>query len=354
MENGAMNEQPSSAADLHRALQSSLAYGPGYPGRSGFMLSNHLPMALHALHRLGAPQDVLERHLAQWTPRLLRAQPGDAASRRDGAPGSSHERPSAYSSALEDLEREARACDDATLLRRRLPALLQVPEAAAFHGMIRTAHALEGGYRPELLRALAAWESASGGRAGAPPAAPAPVPGFDVRAALETARHDPGLRMAPRSGTSIVSDLVAARALPGFERQAATFAPTADDLARASLATYLATHDFTALHLVTGVRAARVLSSGSVVDDATRAGALARLARAWLAAWVSIGAPAPDWAQVHAGIAGEDDWQAALPAIFASADDHVIKLADAAREEWRHRGWPGYARCLPAAARAPA
>lgn len=41
-------------------------------------------------------------------------------------------------------------------------------------------------------------------------------------------------------------------------------------------------------------------------------------------------------------------WQEALPALFDSLNDHRLKLADAAREEWRHRGWPGYALCLAA------
>ena len=347
-----MTSQPSTLADFHHALQESLPFGPGYPGRSGFMLSNHLPMALHALHRLGAPRAVLDRHLGQWRPRLLRVEAIDPSPPQDRpAPDAPQERTSAYLQALQRLELEADTVDDETLLSRHLPTLLEVPEASAFHGVIRVAHALQGGCRPELLRGLAAWESAARGRTDAAPLAPAPGARFDLRAKLAAARQDPGLHMSPRTGTSIVSDMVAARALPGFERHAAAFAPSLDDLAEAALATYLATHDFTALHLLTGVHAARVVLSSTTLDDATRGHALGRLGRAWLAAWVSIGAPAPDWALVRAGSASEDDWQMAKPVLFASSDDHVIKLADAAREEWRHRRWPGYARCLPAAVR---
>jgi hypothetical protein len=344
----AMTPRPSTLPELHRTLQASLPFGPGYPGRSGFMLSNHLPMALHALHRLGAPQSKLERHLAQWLPRLLRVEPaGDAPPAGNALPAETHDRASAYLQALARLEREAQADDDATLLRRHLPALVEVPEASAFHGVIRVAHALQAGYRPELLRALAAWQAASRTRDEADPRSRPPGSGFDMRAALAAAHEDAGLRMTPRTGTSIVSDMVAARALPSFERHAAAFTPTLDDLAEGSLAAYLATRDFTALHLVTGVHATRVVLETAPLDDATRARALARVARAWLAAWVSIGAPAPDWTRVHEGAACEGDWSDAMPALLASSDDHVIKLADAAREEWRHRGWPGYARCLP-------
>ena len=44
--------------------------------------------------------------------------------------------------------------------------------------------------------------------------------------------------------------------------------------------------------------------------------------------------------------ASEADWQAAAPALAASRDDHGIKLAWTALDEWRLRGWPGYARVL--------
>jgi hypothetical protein len=68
--------------------------------------------------------------------------------------------------------------------------------------------------------------------------------------------------------------------------------------------------------------------------------------RALLAAYIAVGRPEPAWDLVHAGHADEADWQRALPGLFESLNDHRIKLADAAREEWRHRGWPGYALCL--------
>lgn len=335
---------PSTLSDLHRTLQASLPFGPGYPGRSGFMLSNHLPMTLHALHRLGAPREALARLLAQWTPRLLQVEGASAQTAPDRA--------SAYLQALAALEREAEGLDDQALCGLRLPTLLQSPEAAAFHGVIRVAHALQGGHRGELLRALAAWEASA--RRRDPPVGPAALPpagAFDLRAALDEAREDPLLGMTPRANTSIVSDMIVARGLPAFDRHAATFAPSLDALAEASLAVYLATRDFTALHLVTGVHAARVVFESVRLDEATVAVARSRLSRAWLAAWVSIGRPMPAWARVHEGSASENDWAAALPAVFASTDDHVIKLADAAREEWRHRGWPGYAACLPAVAR---
>ncbi|TXD67003.1 DUF4243 domain-containing protein [Mitsuaria sp. TWR114] len=123
---------------------------------------------------------------------------------------------------------------------------------------------------------------------------------------------------------------------------------TLDDLAEASLAVYLARHQFAALHLVTGTHALRVLlaaaaSRGLVVDEGQ---VLRSVWRAWLGTYLSDQRPAPAWALVHAGSASEDDWTRELPALQGSMNDHRIKVADAAREEWRHRGWPGYALCL--------
>ncbi|WP_238139551.1 questin oxidase family protein [Roseateles aquatilis] len=142
--------------------------------------------------------------------------------------------------------------------------------------------------------------------------------------------------------------MLKAAALPGFAAQVERPRLTLDGLAEASLAVYLATHDFTALHLVTGTHAMRVLleaaaSRALAVDEGQ---VLRNVWRAWLGAYVAMGRPAPAWALVHAGDASEDDWTRELPSLHETLNDHRVKLADAAREEWRHRRWPGYALCL--------
>jgi len=340
-----MHQSAATLAEFHAELSETLAFGPSYPVPSGLMLSNHLPMALHALHRLGAPRAVLERHRKAWTPRLLRVEPGSPVA------GAAQASANPYLQALAALQDEAAGREPSTWLGPRLARLLDVPEASAFHGAIRLAHALEGGHGGEILRAVAAWQAARDGRVARQPGG-VPIPGWespariDIAQALSVARADEAVAFAPRRGTTIVSDMDAAQALPAFDHHAAAFAPTLDQLAEASLAVYLATRDFTALHLVTGTRALRVLLEAVPLDEAVRRRSLARTARAWLAAWVSIGRPEPDFAAVHAGPAGEDAWDAALPRVFASGDDHVIKLADASREEWRRRGWAGYRSCL--------
>jgi hypothetical protein len=339
---------PVSRQAFHRALDASLPYGPSYLGSTGLKLASHVPMVLGALHRLGAPAEALERHLAQWRPRLAEERAADAV---EGDPAVPPQLRQPYVEWLRHLEHAAAGIDEEALLLAHLPALLAAPESAAFHGAIRLAYACDSGHRGEFTHALAAW-CASFRSLGEMPddsgAAAAPYP--NLPAALAAVRADPAMAMAPRQGTTIISDMQVAIDRPAFARHCVRARPTLDELAEASLAVYLATHDFTALHLVTGTHAVRVLLERSRLDGALRNDALQRLWRAWLAAYVSIGSPAPAWSAVHEGEAAESDWNAALPALFASANDHAIKIADSAREEWRHRGWPGYARCLPATA----
>ena len=53
---------------------------------------------------------------------------------------------------------DAVACDGAhTTLRESLPDLMPGVAAAALHGVIRTAHAVESGHAGELAEALAYW-----------------------------------------------------------------------------------------------------------------------------------------------------------------------------------------------------
>lgn len=298
-------------------------------------LSNHLPMVLGALYRLHAPVSALAgmvEHHARQLERLspdapeaaLAAQVGDAV-RHEGL---------------------------AAVLARRLPGLLEASETAAFHGVIRLAHALDAGHTGETARALAAWQVQR------QPLGPLPEgSGGSTRLAevLDRLADDPALAFTPQQDTLITDDMRAASALPAFAAAiSGADAPddaalTLDALAEASLAVYLASRDFTALHLVTGCHALRQVLPHARLGDSQSRRILRGVWRAWLAAWVSIGRPRPDWVAVHAGTASEAAWATARPLLTASRDDHRIKLAWTALDEWRHRGWPGYARVLAGA-----
>ncbi|WP_374568548.1 questin oxidase family protein [Ideonella sp.] len=328
---------PATRSDLHRALDASLAYAATYPaGR--LRLSNHLPMVLTALHRLQAPPSALQAQLQRHAARLDPLTPDSAealAARQFAA----------------ELERNGLPA----VLAQHLPGLLGAAETAAFHGLIRLAHALDADHPGEIAHALAAWQTH---RQSIGPMLPATPTGQALRLAdvLAALVEQPALAFTPQHDTTITQDMLQCAALPGFdaavsgEASPSPAALTLESLAEASLAVYLGSRDFTALHLVTGCHALRQVLPHARLDAAQTQAVLHGVWRAWLAAWLSIGRPRPDWVAVYlGGPASEADWQAALPALAASRDDHRIKLAWTALDEWRHRGWPGYARVLPAA-----
>ncbi len=298
---------------LHEALDEAQGYDTYYPSGS-LRLFNHLPMVLGALGRLGAPLQAYRLQLDHW--------------RQLGVPASPL--PSTQPT-----------------LEEALPRLLLSAEQDAFHAAIRLAYALQSGHAAEQRAALAAW------LAKAPEAheeaAPRTLDGtLSLRDTLAQVSADDRLKLEALSGTLIVTRLQAAQALPGFNDYPDLPHLSLDDLAEASLAIYLATHDFTALHLVTGTHALRVLIEAAQARelDLDLPRILRNFWRALLAAYIALRRPEPAWDLVHAGRADEADWQWALPGLFETLNDHRIKLADAAREEWRHRGWPGYALCL--------
>ncbi len=313
---------------LHEALDESLQYDTYYPSGS-LKLFSHLPMVLGALTRLGAPPSALQRQLDHWR----------------------------------DLSVPARSSPvEVPPLETVLPELLLSAHVDAFHAAIRLAYALQSGHAAEQRAALAAWLAKApvaspglrarpanpSGESSVDPHSPVPQPQTLLGETLAAVRADARLAMDPAAGTLIVTRLQRAQSLPAFSEYLSVPGLSLDALAEASLAVYLATHDFTALHLVTGTHALREL-----IDAARARGLAPDLPRilqafwsAWLAAFIAIRRPAPAWELVHDGSAGEADWEAALPALVDSVNDHRIKLADAAREEWRHRGWPGYALCL--------
>lgn len=297
-------------APLQAALDQAIRYGSSYESQ-GLKLSSHLPMVLVALARLEAPADALQRQLAHWGPRLPPAEPPPASP---------------------------------LLMGEMLPDLLLAPETAAFHGAIRLAYALDSGHAGERAAALAAW---SRSRFMLGPALSAATGNESLRATLDAVRADPDMALAlPAGRSTIVADMKAAVALPRFEHYLPRPRLSLDELAEASLAAYLSTHDFTALHLIAGLHALRVLLARPEAGTGDHGQVLRHAWRAWLAAYVAIGRPALAWAAVHARSASEQDWALQLPALHQSLNDHRIKLADAAREELRLRGWPGYALCL--------
>lgn len=316
-----------------QTLLALLGRGAEFDAEYGASLSTHRPMALAALWRLGATPADLEAFAARYERRLQPMPPaeswpaGDPWADRLGDPRAWP--------AYRDLFARWLAHEGADMLPQVLPRLLRGVGAAAFHGLIRTAYALEAAHPAELADALAYWacrwldlgEPAPGTATRAAPGTAAPA------AQAEPAPLLAALRPGPAAAGLIVHRMQAAVSAPGFERAVAGLhidaAGTLPRLARLAARLYARSGDFTALHLVTSAQALRVVLAHVDPDDAPRA--LASYWRAFVAGVVAAGL-APGRAPAAR------PWEQLVAAALASDDEHLVKLVDAAREEQRHHG----------------
>ncbi|MDE2277139.1 MAG: DUF4243 domain-containing protein, partial [Burkholderiales bacterium] len=137
---------------LRRWLGANLAFDAEYGDR----LSNHLPMALMALQRLGA-DDARLHAFAQGYAARLRPAPrsawrpaGEAWVSRLGHRG-------AWPAYRQLFAQWLLRAGVPGVLEAALPRLLPGCAGAAFHGLIRTAYAVQAGECQELADALAHW-----------------------------------------------------------------------------------------------------------------------------------------------------------------------------------------------------
>jgi hypothetical protein len=197
--------------------------------------------------------------------------------------------------------------------------------AAAFHGAIRTAHALQAGHDLELAAALAYW-AWRWQPLEAPPASDALL-GFDAwvpRLMQESLGWLSSgalisIRMAEASQSIIFAGLASALA------PAENLAIRIGQLAGMAVDRYVESPNFTVLHMVTGLRALRTLLPW--IDDSMDAQAL--LARNFVAAYMA----AQVKPLVAPPFAAPRPWEAVIAAAIVSNDDHVVKLVHTCREE---------------------
>lgn len=313
-------------AVLDELLTTGLRYAPEYTGA----LSNHLPMALVALHRLGADGERLRVFFDAYTRRLSLVTPGGAppadwrAMLGRWGPGTG------YADLQAGLAGQLRDRGAAAVLHELLPVLVQGVGAAAFHGLIRTAYALEAGHAGELAAGLAYWTLRH-----LPLPAPAPAVPMQGDPARWLAALNAEIVVRIEGGLIFERMRTAARQV-GFERHAqalAIDAGTLERLATFAAGRYAATRDFTVLHLVTSAHALRLLLP-HLPDEAARSAALQAYARAYAAGVLASGITLDDPLPHDPGLS----WAEIEERARRSGDDHVIKLAYSAREEAAHYG----------------
>lgn len=310
--------QQATPAQLHRLLEAGQAYAATYRGA----LSNHLPMAQQALLEMGASAQRLqawtETHEAHLVPRSD-ARPAPLRLPHDLG------RPDSDLAWRAHFAQRIAALGQAAALREALALLMPGVGAISFHGLIRTAHAVLAAHEGELAAGLAHWASNFMPMPSAPGVQAVSL--GEGLAALLQLPPPPGL-----SGGLIAERMPAWAATPGFAEAAARLPTTPDtlrELALLAARTYVATGNFTVLHLLTASHAMTVLEPwwpGSDLPQgfvmAAAAGLLASRAEP---AWALDRLPSRPWPDL-------------LSAACAQDDSHVIKLVHAA---WRlGRRWP--------------
>ena len=303
--------------NLVDALNHCAAHAPEYGGG----LSNHLPMTLVALQRLGADEARLSAFVAAYAPRLQSAPPAQPWPPGDPWPDrlGQYEAWPAYRALFAEWIAQEGASD---MLGQVLPQLMPGVSAAAFHGLIRTAYALRSGHLGELADALAYWVCRHQrlGTMHHPLAGTARAPATDDPVVLLRELR------AGRSRAALISDQIRDAAVDGRVNRVAArlFVDdgTPERLARAAAFAYAHTGSFTALHLVTGTHAMRVVTR--FVDEPLTAWAWywQAFAHAVVAARLK---PLP-----HAALR---PWAPLVAKARASNDEHLIKLVESCREE---------------------
>jgi hypothetical protein len=270
-------------------------------GERDVPLSDHLPMAVTALAAMGAGDQRLATWAADYADRqaLRPADPAETAGRAKW--------------------RAAIARDGArTTLIDAMQTLGDGIGAAAFHAPIRAAYALERNDETDLASALESWEREF---------VALPVVRTSQRVsvadALAALAHAPLDRTSPR--VALIADgmrIVGTR--DGFADLVATVpsADALDDLALAAAATFAATGNFTALHVMTGTHAFRNLSRALGGAD----GLMPAFWSAYVAATIVAGAaPSLDDEVLEPLRRERHSWEALLERAVAQDDDHVIK-----------------------------
>ncbi|MCP1265256.1 questin oxidase family protein [Aeromonas hydrophila] len=289
--------------DLHHLLDANRAFA-----LNGRGTTNHCPMALHALHEMGANPRQLQQFFAHWQANY--ALPGGEQQQGD-------EEELQFVRLRQQLA--TRLADEgwlptfASLLEQGLS-----PAGGAFHPLIRFACALENGHQGEQAAALAAWQC---NPLRVPAGQRAPVQ--DIDALLSAlARQWEGARW---QGEWITERLRQVTDAPTWATGLPSGVSSSDllvQLADAALALYWQTGNFTVLHMVTGSRAAAIVASH--LPEPWQARWQTLMWQAVAAAYVTVGAPSLQtlvWPDT-----GKLSWQNVLARAVASLDDHVIKL----------------------------
>ena len=244
-------------------------HGPHYQG----FLSDHLPMAMLAMHALGSERAQLESYANRYKDRLDPAvqHAAELSSTFAEAIGEL----SAYGSLLAYFDREIAARGVSATLTTFLPGLISGWVRFAFHPIIRLAYGIHFEVESEVAAGLAYLTCA--GPDDALLALAETAPSQDELTLPEPVATVDGVPFEQRYNATVASGALTSRVavVPDNRRV----------LAELGLSLFNDTHDFFTLHVVTGTHALGVCADaiGLDVDRLLSAGVLA--------AYLTIGAP---------------------------------------------------------------
>jgi Questin oxidase-like len=295
--------------------------------------SNHLSMAIVALHELGAPDarlsEFFERYRSRLEPVPERREPIVRA-RWSELLGTQ----SRYADYLAFFRAEVARLGADGAVRAYLPALMPGVAGSSFHPLIRLGYAVQASdaadvavslayFADQFLRLGDAQASTASSSAGGP---------LDL---LRRIAETPALAKHPQGDGAIFEQIRVVAAMPEFAAAGASALAARDvtvrSLADAAAALYAAAPNLTSLHVVTSTHALRVLSP--LLDDPAAASRC--LLQAFGAVYVAMGTPAvnPEEARARMGASAPPSWEAIAAAAAASNDEHMIKLVYTCREE---------------------
>ncbi len=296
--------------------------------------TNHSPMALIALAEMGADAARLAQFFDYWEQHF--ALPADSdvtpVARENWQTELGGDNFSGLQNCFIDWINQA---GTEPVLQAVLQAIPFAPSSGAFHALIRLAYGLSVAHVPEIAAGLAYLVVANL----AIPALPENTTSV-ARPDMALAILSQAMAGSQYPGPSIVGRLRAVAADARFVASMRQVPITPDFLARLAqlaITAYWQTDNFTVLHMVTGVHAARLVLARLPQESHPRL-----LSEMWLAlcaAYVSVGAPAlkepqSQIEQLTADCAeSEQAWASLLAQAIESNNDHVIKMTYSCHQE---------------------
>ena len=313
---------------MRDVLQKFLTESQGFSCEYSAQLSNHLPMALIALYKIGEDEFDLSSFYKSYAKRL-KPQLADTVTINEKNWQSflgQHRFNQPY---REFFLSQLASRGFRSTFEYYLPILLPGVSGGAFHPLIRLAYAIEVQSEWETAEALASWcmaylELGSIGSTSSATQAPA----MKFLEVLSKEFHDSPFDV---TGDNIFTQMAKVTSAEFFKRCFNRFDWSSirlDDIAETAIQYYSSSKDsFVGLHCVTATHAMRVLLTQTEAEDF-----LQYLWQGVCAAYLTDRCPKTQTS--FSDIVKIPGWEEIFKATHSQKDDHVIKFVYTAHEEW--------------------